>query len=454
MKRPYLSIIVPVFNEEVRIKKNLEKIYTYFSGQKYSWEMLIVDDGSVDKTPRIIKDFARRRGGVRVFRLPINQGKGGAVRKGVEEARGEIAFFTDVDLSTPIEEIEKLLRWIDKGYDIVMGSRRMRTSRIYRSPGTLRVTLGRIFYRIVNFLFLPGIHDTNCGFKAYKTDLAKKIFKLQTVTRWGFDAEILYIARKHGAKIKEIAVPWTHYGGSKVKVVNAVLNTLREVVQIKTNDALGYYEKGPEAEIKRLYRGLGWTTVFSHIRLWDAPYKELEKKVPKKGKILDLGCGEGFFANYLALTSPARQVSGIDKDKARVRHADRGLANTKFINGDITKKEVPEADTVLLVHVLHHLSSYKEQEELLRKCRVKLKRNGKMVIVEIEPKPSLKYLVTWLTDHFLVPWIFERRLYSPVFFRKKREWTRLLRKSGFSCKVIPAESGKPFTHAIFICESS
>lgn len=236
MKKPYLSIIVPVFNEEVRIKKNLEKIYTYFSGQKYSWEMLIVDDGSVDKTPRIIKDFARRRGGVRVFRLPINQGKGGAVRKGVEEAKGEIAFFTDVDLSTPIEEIEKLLRWIDKGYDIVMGSRRMHSSRIIKSPESYRVFLGRIFYRMVNLLFLPGIHDTNCGFKAYRTSLAKKIFAKQTVTRWGFDAEILYIAQKRGAKIKEIAVPWTHYGGSKVRVVHAVLNTLFEVARIKIND--------------------------------------------------------------------------------------------------------------------------------------------------------------------------------------------------------------------------
>lgn len=240
-RKPYLSVIVPVYNEEARIRENLQKIYNYFSKQKYIWEMLIIDDGSVDSTPKIIENFAKKHKKTRVFKLKTNQGKGGAVRKGVEKAGGQISFFTDVDLSTPIEEIDKLLSWLNKGYDIVMGSRRMRGSKIYRSPGILRVTLGRIFYRMVNLLFLPGIHDTNCGFKAYRTDLAKKIFAHQTVTRWSFDAEILYLARKRGAKIKEIPVPWTHYGGSKVKVIHAVLNTSLEVAKIKLNDWQGKY---------------------------------------------------------------------------------------------------------------------------------------------------------------------------------------------------------------------
>lgn len=190
---------------------------------------------------------------------------------------------------------------------------------------------------------------------------------------------------------------------------------------------------------------------FLKIRFWDAPYLEVESFVPQKGFIIDLGCGDGFFANYLALTSKNRDIYGVELNKARIKDANKGLQNTKFINGDITKKEIPDADVIILFHVLHHLNSYNQQEKLLKKCLQKIKRGGKLLIVEVEPKISYKYLLAWLVDHFLVPWIFDKKLYSPIYFRNSNEWTNLTNSIGFKSKVFNLEKDKPFTHIILDC---
>ncbi len=190
---------------------------------------------------------------------------------------------------------------------------------------------------------------------------------------------------------------------------------------------------------------------FFYIRFWDAPFLELERIVPRHGKIIDLGCGEGIFANFLAITSRQRQLFGVEIDKNRLKKADRGLANTNFSVGDITRKDIPIADAIVLIHVLHHLNSFKQQEDLILKCRDKLKKGGRLIIAEVEPKWSFKYLLAWLTDHYLVPWIFEKKFYSPIFFRKSFEWLALLQQYGFESKAIPAEIGKPFPHVILDC---
>lgn len=205
----------------------------------------------------------------------------------------------------------------------------------------------------------------------------------------------------------------------------------------------------------KLYSRLRWKDWFARIRFWDAPYQEVEKLIPKKGEIIDLGCGEGIFTNYLALKSKNRKIFGIDKDGKKIkqaRFAASVLTNVKFVNGDVTSKEIPNADIIIMFHLLHHLNSYKSQEELVRKCVGKIKKRGKLIIVEAEPKFSFKYLITWATDHFLVPWLFEKRLYSPIFFRKGEEWVKLFKKSGFSCTLSLAEKGKPFTHIILECQ--
>lgn len=190
---------------------------------------------------------------------------------------------------------------------------------------------------------------------------------------------------------------------------------------------------------------------FIKIRFWDAPFIEVEKLVPKKGRILDLGCGEGIFTNFLGLSSPPRKVTGIETNKNRLSQAKKGVGNVLFSIGDVTKLTLPKCDTIILFHLLHHLLSYKQQLDLLKNIYKTIKKSDKLIIVEVEPKFSFKYLLVWITDHFLVPIIFDKKIYSPVFFRKQNDWTDLLKEQGFYCKVMPADKGKPFSHIIIEC---
>lgn len=201
-----------------------------------------------------------------------------------------------------------------------------------------------------------------------------------------------------------------------------------------------------------LYSDSGWKKYFSKIRFWDAPYLEVEKLVPQKGQIVDLGCGEGFFANFLALSCPKRSILGVDVDKKRISQANKGLKNTKFILGDVTKKEIPKADCIIMFHLLHHLPSWGDQEVLLKKSAEKLRIGGKLIIVEALPGLSIKFFLGFLTDIFLVPWLFERRLYSKIFYRKKEQWRKLLNKIGYKVSTITAQEGMPFSHIILICQ--
>ena len=199
-----------------------------------------------------------------------------------------------------------------------------------------------------------------------------------------------------------------------------------------------------------LYIKSGWKSIFSHIRFWDAPLVEVEKLIPKKGIITELGCGDGIFSNYLAVSAPGRQVLGIDIDKNRITVADKGLKNTKYVFGDIRKITIPLSDTLILFHVLHHLGSHKEQEGLIRACKRKLKKNGVLLIVEIHMVPSFKYALGWFFDHFLVPVFFEKRLYSKIYYRTEKGWQKLLKDIGFSTHVVNLTSGKPISNIAII----
>ena len=191
---------------------------------------------------------------------------------------------------------------------------------------------------------------------------------------------------------------------------------------------------------------------FVGIRFWDAPFVEVEKIIPKNGKILDLGCGEGIFTNYLGLSSPFREITGIEIDNVRIKEASKQLNNVNFQYGDATKIKIPQFDCIIMFHLLHHLPSFKDQENLIKKCAGKLSRGGKLITVEVELELSIKYFISWFTDHFLVPWLFEKRFYSKIFFRKSKNWKMLIESSGFSCTIRKAEKGKPFSHIILLCQ--
>lgn len=233
-----LSIIIPAYNEEKRIASSLKRIYEYLKKKKIDYEIIIVNDGSRDKTTEVVRKIKDKR--TRIISHKINKGKGHAVKTGMLAAKGDLLLLSDSDLSTPIEELDKLMEYI-KNYDIVIGSRAMKGSDVRIKQAFYKVWLGKLGNKAIQFLVAPGIKDTQCGFKLFKKNVAQRIFKKQTIDRWGFDFEILFIARKLGYTIKEFPVVWINAEGSKVKLTDYP-KTFLELFKIRWNNLCGKYK--------------------------------------------------------------------------------------------------------------------------------------------------------------------------------------------------------------------
>jgi glycosyltransferase involved in cell wall biosynthesis len=240
---PELSIIIPAFNEELRLPGSLEKVAKYIREKRPNAEVLVVDDGSVDRTAAVAESWTGRIPQLRVLSNGTNRGKGYSVRHGAQEARGDVILFTDADLSAPIDEGEKLLAAL-KSYDVTIGSRAVDRSLIEVHESAFREFAGIIFNKIVrNILRLPFV-DTQCGFKAFRRERCRIIFEQQTIERFGFDPELLYLARHHGLSIKEVPVRWAHSPATKVSMMRDSVQMFVDVFIIRWNGLMGKYRKG------------------------------------------------------------------------------------------------------------------------------------------------------------------------------------------------------------------
>lgn len=251
---PELSIVIPAYNEEGRLGRGLARIREYFSGNRTppsvapeiglnQLEILVVDDGSKDGTARIAEEWAREMPCVRLVSNRENRGKGYSVRHGMLEARGRLALFTDADLSSPIEEIEKLLAALAAGNDIAIGSRALDRSLISIHQARHRELGGIVFNGLVRVVTGLRFHDTQCGFKLFRREPSRIIFEQQRIERFGFDPEILFLAKRHGLRIAEVPVRWAHDPATKVQVLRDSVMMFRELVAIRSNWLLGRYPK-------------------------------------------------------------------------------------------------------------------------------------------------------------------------------------------------------------------
>ena len=239
---PELSIIIPAYNEESRLPATLERIAAYIGSSARETEVIVVDDGSKDGTAAVAEYFQVKIPSLRVISNGVNRGKGFSVRHGIQEARGRIALFTDADLSAPIEEADKLLTALDKN-DIAIGSRALDRSLISVHESPFREFAGIIFNKIVKFiLWLPFV-DTQCGFKAFVREKCGIIFNQQTIERFGFDPELLYLARHHGLRAVEIPVRWGHSPATKVSMLRDSLQMFLDVFTIRWNGLRGRYPR-------------------------------------------------------------------------------------------------------------------------------------------------------------------------------------------------------------------
>ncbi len=220
----------------------LEQVFTYLETCQCAYEVIVVNDGSLDNTQEVVEGLQSQYPQLRLVTFPLNRGKGAAVRAGVMDAQGELVLFNDADGSTPIEELAELVKAIEQGADIAIGSRALYSPNTRVTTNWHRKFMGRIFNTIVNILILPKFADTQCGFKLFKNDLAKQIFAVQRADRFSFDVEVLFLARQLNARITEIPVNWHNVPGSKVHLVNDSLSMLRDIITFRIRSLKGEYK--------------------------------------------------------------------------------------------------------------------------------------------------------------------------------------------------------------------
>jgi len=244
----FLSIIVPAYNEEKRLPNSLPKIIEFVQRQDYRAEVIVVDDGSTDRTTDIVTEFQKEVPFITLLHVE-HGGKGHAVKAGMMQARGEYLFLCDSDLSMPIEEVTKFLPPALDGYDVAIASREIEGARRYNEPG-YRHLMGRVFNLIVRLLAVHGIQDTQAGFKCFRRAAAQQLFPLQTISGWGFDVEILFIAQRHSLQIVEVPINWYYADRSQVRPIHDTYHMLREVLKVRLNALRGRYHKAGQ-EVNR-----------------------------------------------------------------------------------------------------------------------------------------------------------------------------------------------------------
>ena len=243
MTLPFLSIVIPAHNEESRLPQTLERVFAFLESQSYPIEVIVVENGSLDRTYEVAEEFRQSHPGLRVIR-ETERGKGLAVRRGMLEAHGEYRFMCDADLSMSIEQVNHFIPPAITGVDIAIGSR--------EAPGAVRFDEplyrhlgGRLINYTIRLLILPGLQDTQCGFKCFRAAAVEDIFRRQTLPGWSFDIELLFLARRRGLTVREIPIHWRFNPATKLSAVQDALRMMRDIFIIHRNARRGVYDRHP-----------------------------------------------------------------------------------------------------------------------------------------------------------------------------------------------------------------
>lgn len=239
MSQPFLSLIIPAYNEEQRLPASLQSVYAFLAEQTYAWEVLVVENGSTDRTYAVAEQFAAAHPGLRVLRAE-GRGKGLAVRQGMLAATGEWRMMLDADLSMPVSEINRFIPPQMQGVQVIIASREAPGAVRYNEPGVRHIG-GRVINAMIRLLALPGLQDTQCGFKCFSARAAQDLFSRQTLSGWSFDVEILYMARRRGYSIVELPIPWYYSEHSHINPLRDTWRMFLDVIRVRLNAARGRY---------------------------------------------------------------------------------------------------------------------------------------------------------------------------------------------------------------------
>ena len=240
--KPEFSVVIPAYNEAERIGPSISAICKHLTACGVDYEIIVVDDGSTDSTSDIVKSHTQKNGRIRLISYHPNKGKGYAVRTGMLSARAESVLLSDADMATPIEELKKLQKVAQNRCEVVVGSRALKDSAVEGWRPWYRELSGKVFNRIVRWLAVPKVRDTQCGFKLFTGGSARKIFSVARLDGFGFDVEALYLAHKFGCRIHEVAVLWSNSPSTKVSVLKHTLPMLLEIIKVRVNDWNKRYE--------------------------------------------------------------------------------------------------------------------------------------------------------------------------------------------------------------------
>ncbi|MFC1657871.1 glycosyltransferase [Candidatus Omnitrophota bacterium] len=376
-RKPYISIIIPAFNEVKRLPAFLQLVISFCNSSQRAYEIIVVDDGSSDNTFEVAQSYKTRFANLHIIRLRKNMGKGYAVKRGLLESSGEVSVFLDADGSVAPQEIEKNLHYItQEGYDIVAGSRVLRNKSQILQVKWHRKLIGTVFNFLVQTLLFKNIKDTQCGFKMFKREVVKPLFSRSYLADFGFDVEILYLAHKMGYNVKEEPVSWSHVKGSKVNLFIDSLRMFFNILQVRnwhcTPINPGSQYMGPD-EYRYMYDlecYHWWFT--SRRKLLAGLMKSLKIASPK---ILDVGCGTG--ANILSFKKLG-DAFGIDASRQAIEFCrKRGIENTTQCPIEKLGFADKTFDIITCIDVLEHVSN--PSEALLEIKRV-LKDEGKLII--------------------------------------------------------------------------
>lgn len=240
-KNIFLSLVIPAYNEEKTIKGTLEKVLGYLTRKSFSYEVIVVDDGSKDKTSSIVGSFHNSK--IKLVKLETNKGKGGALREGIGRSKGENVIFMDADLSVPLENIDRFINELEK-FEVVIASRRIKGAKILKHQPWHRETMGKVFTLLTRFVTGVNLADYTCGFKGFRGKEAKRIFENSLIDRWAYDAEIMFLSHKLGYNIKQVPVSWVNRGDTRVRLKSVVFESFKDLVKIRIYDLLGKYDAG------------------------------------------------------------------------------------------------------------------------------------------------------------------------------------------------------------------
>lgn len=236
-----ISVVIPAYNESARIGSTLDRVLAFVRQQGWNAEVIVVNDGSQDRTAEIVQSFAQGSEPVRLLQNPGNRGKGYSVRNGVLHANGDFILFSDADLSSPIEEAPKLFDTLDRGADIAIGSRWVRSELQTRRQSVARQVLGRVFNGVLRVLLQLDFKDTQCGFKAFRREAVRAVFPLQQIEGWGFDPEILFLAKRMGLQIEEVPVVWAHDERTRIHPLADGSRMVADMLRIRWYSLAGKY---------------------------------------------------------------------------------------------------------------------------------------------------------------------------------------------------------------------